>query len=195
MSDDIRFDNEAFRSAETRVAGYNDLTAEHGRALYAGYVQRGVEIDRLREQLAQVEHWRGFYQDAAAKRGEEHRQHLEDKLQLKDKIARLEKERDAARAEREQMRQEWNRTATFSNVEFLKMDAALREARAEAGRMREILTSAQHALRSYQYGNVSPDLAESVADAIGKVLSPSGGGEHLQKACNRSKSISRNREA
>jgi hypothetical protein len=32
----------------------------------------------------------------------------------------------------------------------------------------ELLTAAEHALRSYQHGNASPDLAEEVADAIAK---------------------------
>lgn len=35
---------------------------------------------------------------------------------------------------------------------------------------REYLIAAMHALRSYQHGNSSPDLAEEIADAIEKYL-------------------------
>jgi len=39
--------------------------------------------------------------------------------------------------------------------------------KADAGEdTRKLLTAASHALRSYQYGNASPDLAESIADRI-----------------------------
>lgn len=34
----------------------------------------------------------------------------------------------------------------------------------------KLLTAAYHALRSYQYGNTSPDLAESLADNIQEFL-------------------------
>lgn len=34
----------------------------------------------------------------------------------------------------------------------------------------KLLTAAKHALRSYQFGNSAPDLAESTADAIEKYL-------------------------
>lgn len=34
----------------------------------------------------------------------------------------------------------------------------------------EYLTVAVHALRSYQYGNASPDLAKEIADAIEEYL-------------------------
>lgn len=43
--------SETFKSAEIRVAAYNDLTAEQGRALYAAYVKRGIEIDQLNAEL------------------------------------------------------------------------------------------------------------------------------------------------
>lgn len=35
----------------------------------------------------------------------------------------------------------------------------------------KLLRAAAHALRSYQYGNASPDLAQEVADAIDEALS------------------------
>lgn len=42
----------------------------------------------------------------------------------------------------------------------------------EAGnkRLQDLLHSAVHALRSYQYGNGSPDLAEEVANSVEKAL-------------------------
>lgn len=39
----------------------------------------------------------------------------------------------------------------------------------------EVLRSAVHALRSYQYGNASPDLAKDVADRADRVLAGIGG--------------------
>ena len=47
----------------------------------------------------------------------------------------------------------------------------------ERERLRPVLTSAIHALRSYQYGNSAGDLAEEVADAIAAALrAPAGEG-------------------
>lgn len=42
--------------------------------------------------------------------------------------------------------------------------------------LRTALTSAVHALRSYQYGNGSPDLAEATADACEPALQPAPNG-------------------
>ncbi len=42
----------------------------------------------------------------------------------------------------------------------------------ERDRLRHALTGALHALRSYQHGNASPDLAEEVADACEAALAP-----------------------
>lgn len=39
----------------------------------------------------------------------------------------------------------------------------------------ELLIAANHALRSYQYGNASPDLAEEVADKIDEYLNATNG--------------------
>jgi hypothetical protein len=47
--------DDTFKSAEMRVAAYLGLTAEQGRALYAAYVKRGAEVDRLRGVLAFAE--------------------------------------------------------------------------------------------------------------------------------------------
>lgn len=40
----------------------------------------------------------------------------------------------------------------------------------ELSQLRKMLTAASHALRSYQHYNSSPDLAESIADEIDKLL-------------------------
>ncbi len=45
------------------------------------------------------------------------------------------------------------------------LGAKIDERLAENARLRKMLTSAINALRSYQYGNSSPDLAEEIADA------------------------------
>lgn len=42
--------------------------------------------------------------------------------------------------------------------------------RAENERLRAALQTAHDALRSYQYGNGSPDLAVEVADSVAKIL-------------------------
>jgi hypothetical protein len=47
---------------------------------------------------------------------------------------------------------------TFTNVEF------------NDPTFRPLLTSAVHALRSYEFGNASPDLAKEVADTLDKIL-------------------------
>ena len=36
--------------------------------------------------------------------------------------------------------------------------------------LREVATAASHALRSYQYGNASPELAERMANSIDAVM-------------------------
>jgi hypothetical protein len=43
--------------------------------------------------------------------------------------------------------------------------------------MRQMLIGAVHALRAYQYGNASPDLAESVADSIERKITPNNASE------------------
>ena len=43
-----------FKSAELKIAAYNDLTAEEGRALYAGFVKKGIEVDSLRARVAEL---------------------------------------------------------------------------------------------------------------------------------------------
>lgn len=44
---------------------------------------------------------------------------------------------------------------------------------AERERLVEVLRAAMHALRSYQYGNSSLDLAEEIADSIERILTTS----------------------
>lgn len=46
--------DDVFKAAEMRVAAYSDLSAEHGRALYAAYVKCKIEVSRLREEIACV---------------------------------------------------------------------------------------------------------------------------------------------
>lgn len=55
-----------------------------------------------------------------------------------------------------------------------KKDRELALAQAEIERLRKTLTTALHALSSYQYGNGSPDLAKEVADKIENVLKEAG---------------------
>ena len=50
-----------------------------------------------------------------------------------------------------------------------KENAELKEQLAEA---RKVMTAAGHALRSYQYGNSSTDLAQEMADAIDAIIAP-----------------------
>jgi hypothetical protein len=40
--------SDEFKAAEIRVAAFSELTAEQGRALYAAYVQKCLELSRLR---------------------------------------------------------------------------------------------------------------------------------------------------
>jgi hypothetical protein len=47
--------DETFKAAEMRVAAYNELTAEQGRALYAEIVRRGLELSRLRAENAALQ--------------------------------------------------------------------------------------------------------------------------------------------
>lgn len=45
---------EEFKAAEQKVCLAQDLTAEEGRMLYAAYVKRGLEIERLRRGLSRI---------------------------------------------------------------------------------------------------------------------------------------------
>ena len=42
----------------------------------------------------------------------------------------------------------------------------------EIAELKNLLQAASHALRSYQYGNASPDLAKACADKIDQTLAP-----------------------
>ena len=59
---------------------------------------------------------------------------------------------------------------TIEDVHRTKPDNAIEELQAENERLRGALGAACNALRSYQYGNQSPDLAKSVAQAIDLLL-------------------------
>ena len=52
------------------------------------------------------------------------------------------------------------------------VDEELARLKARNAELTEILEAALHCVRSYQYGNSAPALAEEMGDAIEKVLKP-----------------------
>jgi hypothetical protein len=61
-------------------------------------------------------------------------------------------------------------SAGTSFEDFRTTDAAENRYRIEE--LERVARAASHALKSYQYGNASPELAKQTADAIDGVLSP-----------------------
>ncbi len=58
---------------------------------------------------------------------------------------------------------------------LLQFARALLAAEQPSEDKRELLTAASHALRSYQYGNAAPDLAEAIADRIDAAIAKGEG--------------------
>ncbi|HMN15916.1 MAG TPA: hypothetical protein PKD55_26670 [Bellilinea sp.] len=65
---------------------------------------------------------------------------------------------------------QWSDVLKYRLQEAGKAADDLQSARAEIQSLRTALSSAHDALRSYQYGNGSPELAQEVADKLQKVL-------------------------
>lgn len=61
-----------------------------------------------------------------------------------------------------------------ANAHMRVLEKALEDRAQQAGAVVSALTGASHALRSYQCGNASVELAESIADACDKALNEIG---------------------
>jgi chromosome segregation ATPase len=92
---------------------------------------------------------------------------------LSGSILAYEAKLGAAEAERDALREERNTANNYildgcGGQEYL--DARLAALQAQNRELREKVTACVHALRSYQYGNSSTELAEEVADAADATL-------------------------